>query len=96
MSEHLKELKGRVVLVITNDGRSIIGTLRGVDNVTNLLLTECKERVYSETEPVQEVELGLFILRGDNCALVGQVNQAKEEKLDLTTIRAPRMKPVVH
>ena len=96
MSEFLRELNGRVVSVITNDGRHVIGTLRGVDNVTNILLTGCKERVYSEDEGVQEVELGLYILRGDNCALVGLLNMAKDEKLDPAMIRAPRMKPIVH
>jgi U6 snRNA-associated Sm-like protein LSm8 len=70
--------------------------LRGVDKVTNILLTNCKERVYSESEPVQEVELGLYILRGDNCAMVGVVNDAKESKLDLTAVRAPRMRPIIH
>jgi U6 snRNA-associated Sm-like protein LSm8 len=71
MSEFLRELQGKLVSVITNDGRHVVGTLRGVDGVTNVLLTGCKERIYSESEGVQEVELGLFILRGDNCALVG-------------------------
>ena len=96
MSEFLRELHGRLVSVITNDGRHVIGTLRGVDSVTNIILSGCKERVYSEEEGVQEVELGLYILRGDNCALVGLLNTAKDEKLDLASLRAPRMKPIVH
>ena len=96
MSEFLRELQGKLVSVINNDGRHVIGTLRGVDTVTNMILSGCKERVYSEDDGVQEVELGLYILRGDNCALVGQVNTAKDEKLDLANLRAPRMKPIVH
>lgn len=96
MSEYLRELKGKVVSVITNDGRHVIGTLRGVDPVTNIVLSGCKERVYSEDDGVQEVDLGLYILRGDNCALVGALNLAKDEKLDLSAIRAPRIKPLVH
>jgi len=96
MSDYLRELKGKVVSIITNDGRHVIGTLRGVDQVTNMILSGCKERVYSEDEGVQEVELGLYILRGDSCAVVGAVNQAKDEKLDLSSIMAPRMKPIVH
>jgi small nuclear ribonucleoprotein (snRNP)-like protein len=35
------------VSVITNDGRNIIGVLRGYDQTTNLILDECHERVYS-------------------------------------------------
>ena len=37
------------VSVITNDGRNIIGILRGYDQTTNVVLEECHERVYSST-----------------------------------------------
>jgi len=96
MSEFLHELSGRIVSVITNDGRHVIGTLRGVDGVTNLLLSNCKERIYSEEDGVQEVDLGVYLLRGDNCALVGLFNSSKDQKFDLLTTRAPRMKPIAH
>ena len=36
-----------MVSVITNDGRNIVGILRGFDVTTNLLLEDCHERVYS-------------------------------------------------
>ncbi len=36
-----------VVSVITNDGRNIVGVLRGFDQTNNLILDECHERVYS-------------------------------------------------
>ena len=35
------------IAVITNDGRSIVGILRGYDQATNIILDECHERVYS-------------------------------------------------
>ena len=38
------------VAVITNDGRNIVGLLRGYDQATNLILDECHERVYSTKE----------------------------------------------
>jgi len=37
------------VSVITNDGRNIVGILRGYDQTTNLIMEECHERVYSTT-----------------------------------------------
>jgi U6 snRNA-associated Sm-like protein LSm8 len=37
------------VNVITNDGRCIVGLLRGYDQTNNLVLESCHERVYSTT-----------------------------------------------
>jgi hypothetical protein len=37
------------VSIITNDGRNIVGILRGFDVTTNLILESCHERVYSTT-----------------------------------------------
>jgi hypothetical protein len=36
-----------VISVITSDGRTIVGMLRGFDQTTNLILEDCHERVYS-------------------------------------------------
>ena len=59
----------KVVQVVTNDGRNIVGLLKGFDQTTNVILDECRERVFSNDAGVEEVQLGLYILRGDNmCA----------------------------
>lgn len=42
------------------------GELKGFDQTTNVILTGSTERVYSLEEGVEEVELGLYIVRGDN------------------------------
>jgi len=42
------------------------GLLRGFDNLTNVILESAEERVFSEEEGVEIVELGLYIVRGDN------------------------------
>ena len=52
--------------VITNDGRHIVGTLRGFDQVTNVILEDCAERVYSSESGVEEAPLGVYMIRGDN------------------------------
>lgn len=39
--------------------------LRGFDQTLNLILDECHERVYSGAG-VEQMVLGLFIVRGDN------------------------------
>lgn len=55
-----------VITVITCDGRNLVGNLRGFDQTTNLILDECHERVFSPSAGVEQVVLGLYIIRGDN------------------------------
>lgn len=42
------------------------GVLKGYDQCINVVLDDSFERVYSTKEPVEAVELGLYIVRGDN------------------------------
>lgn len=56
----------KAVSIITCDGRNIIGTLKGYDQVQNLILSDSHERVYSEDKGVVQQVLGLYIIRGDN------------------------------
>lgn len=42
------------------------GTLKGFDQVINLVLDESHERVFSTVSGVDQVILGLYIIRGDN------------------------------
>ncbi|KAK6230319.1 hypothetical protein QUC31_001837, partial [Theobroma cacao] len=59
-------LCAETISVITNDGRNIVGILKGFDQATNIILDESHERVYSTKEGVQQLVLGLYIIRGDN------------------------------
>jgi len=92
----LKEIVNKQVSILTCDGRSIVGQLRGVDQVTNVILDECHERVYSADAGVEQVVLGLYIIRGDNIALIGELDADLDSKTDLATVRARPIKPVVH
>ena len=47
-------------------GRLRQGTLRGYDQTTNMILHNAQERVFSLNEGVEVVQLGLYIIRGDN------------------------------
>jgi U6 snRNA-associated Sm-like protein LSm8 len=91
----LEDFVDQTVLVITADGRSIVGTLRGFDQTINLILEECHERVYSG-HGVSQMLLGLYVLRGDNIAAIGELDEVKDKKLDLASVNAPPVKPVVH
>ncbi|XP_073043837.1 sm-like protein LSM8 [Primulina huaijiensis] len=92
----LESLVDQLISVITNDGRNIVGILKGFDQATNMILDESHERVYSTKEGVQQIVLGLYIIRGDNISVVGELDEDLEARLDLTELRAHPLKPVVH
>jgi U6 snRNA-associated Sm-like protein LSm8 len=50
----LEGLVDKVVQVITNDGRVIVGLLKGFDQTTNVILDECHERVFSGSTGVEQ------------------------------------------
>ena len=69
MAAMMEGYVNKVVQVVTNDGRNIVGVLKGFDQTTNIILEDCNERVFSSTTGVEQVALGLYIVRGDNmCA----------------------------
>ncbi|CAM9732755.1 unnamed protein product [Scytosiphon promiscuus] len=96
MAASLQELQGKLVSVITGDGRQILGNLKGYDHTINLVLEGCKERIYSQARGVEQVQLGLYICRGDNIAVIGEVDEVEDASKDLSRIRADPLKPVTH
>lgn len=67
---------GKRVSVVANDGRVVVGKLLGFDQVSNLVLSECVERIFRADAGVDVVSLGVFVLRGDNVAAVGEMDEA--------------------
>ncbi|CAH8432361.1 unnamed protein product [Schistosoma guineensis] len=96
MASELEAYVGRMVNVITSDGRTIVGTLKGFDNVVNLVIKDSHERVFSPTEGVEQVPLGLFIIRGQNVAVVGELDEDLDRRIDFSQLRAEPLNPVVH
>ena len=86
------------ITVICNDGRVIAGTLRGFDQAVNLILSDCVERVFSGEGAETELQPlgGLHVIRGDNVAVVGEVDAEKEAGADWGSKRAPPLPPVTH
>lgn len=84
----LLQYHNQTVLVITQDGRVIIGTLSGSDAVGSIVLQNSTERIFSPDEGVEEVPLGLYILRGDSICLVGQVDVDKDKGIDWEGVKA--------
>ncbi len=89
---------GESVSIITNDGRHIVGKLKGYDQMTNLILEGSRERVYPGAGKVgvDEIALGLYLLRGDCIAIVGQVDDEADSKIDLKTVKGVPLKDVRH
>ncbi|KAJ2880501.1 hypothetical protein H4R27_004688, partial [Coemansia aciculifera] len=73
------------VSVVMNDGRLVVGILRGLDQTTNIIMQSCQERIFSEDEAVEVVDLGLYMIRGDNIAIIGLVDEVVDAALDLDT-----------
>lgn len=80
------------LFIVTADGRTIVGTLLGNDQVQNLILNDAVERVHSADADVEEVPLGLYVIRGDNLCLVGEYDETKLNDAE----RVPQpLKPVL-
>ncbi|XP_076954970.1 sm-like protein LSM8 [Bidens hawaiensis] len=92
----LESVVDQLISVITNDGRNIVGILKGFDQATNIILDESHERVYSTKEGVQQHVLGLYIIRGDNICIIGELDEELDAGLDLSEVRAQPLKPVIH
>ena len=92
----MKDYLDKLVSVITCDGRNIIGTLKGIDQMSNIILQDSHERHYYENKSCQIIILGLYIIRGQNIAIIGELNENDDAKLDLKNIRGNQCKPVVH
>ena len=84
------------VSIITSDGKVLIGTLKGIDNGINVILDDSHERVFSIDQGVEKHQLGLCVIRGENVAVIGQVDRDEDHQIDLANCKAKPLKPVVH
>merc|ERR1712165_192878 len=96
MAAALEGYVNRLVSVITADGRNFVGTLKGFDQVINLILEDTHERVFSVNAGVEQVVLGLHIVRGDNIAIIGEIDEEEDKRWDLSSVRAEPVASIVH
>lgn len=78
-------------MVVTSDGRVLVGKFVGHDQVQNIILSESHERVYSEDADVECVPTGLYVVRGDTVCMIGDFD---ETALD-ARIRVPFQLPAI-
>ncbi|KAJ7439318.1 hypothetical protein FB451DRAFT_1027012 [Mycena latifolia] len=84
----------RRVLLILQDGRVIVGVMVGFDQKSNVVLSDSKERIYSIDEGVEEIPLGLYLVKGDMIVLIGEIDDAVDQAVDLGTIHAEPIPPI--
>ena len=64
------------LLVQLRDGRKVLGVLRSFDQFANLVLEGATERLIAGSLYC-ELPLGLFIIRGENVVLLGEIDPAR-------------------
>ncbi|CAD7088452.1 unnamed protein product [Hermetia illucens] len=82
---HLLDEVDKKLMVLLRDGRTLIGYLRSVDQFANLVLHRTIERIHVGTE-YGDIPRGVFIIRGENVVLLGEIDREKEVKLPLKEV----------
>ncbi|XP_012287825.1 U6 snRNA-associated Sm-like protein LSm1 [Orussus abietinus] len=80
----LEELDKKL-MVLLRDGRTLIGYLRSVDQFANLVLHRTIERIHVGKE-YGDIPRGVFIVRGENVVLLGEIDREKEKDLPLSEV----------
>ena len=73
----LVEELDKKLLVMLRDGSKILGTLRSFDQFANIVLQDAVERIIVGSS-YSDIHLGLYIVRGENVVLMGEVDEATE------------------
>lgn len=73
------------LMVLLRDGRTLIGYLRSVDQFANIVLHRTIERIHVGKE-YGDIPRGIFIVRGENVVLLGEIDREKEKDLPLTQV----------
>ncbi|XP_028131177.1 U6 snRNA-associated Sm-like protein LSm1 [Diabrotica virgifera virgifera] len=82
---HLLDELDKKLMVLLRDGRTLIGYLRSVDQFANLVLHQTIERIHVGSE-YGDIPRGVFIVRGENVVLLGEIDADKEGELPLTEV----------
>ncbi|KAK9353770.1 hypothetical protein V1505DRAFT_363429 [Lipomyces doorenjongii] len=73
------------LLVVLRDGRKLIGILRSFDQYANLVLQDTIERIIVESM-YSDIQRGVYIVRGENVVLVGEIDPEKENSIPLREV----------
>jgi len=81
------------MLVVLRDGRKLIGVLRSYDQFANLVLEDTVERIYHDNV-YGDIHRGVFLIRGENVVLLGEVDLDKEDTVPLSPVPLEHIIPV--
>ncbi|KAI8620232.1 U6 snRNA-associated Sm-like protein LSm8 [Chytriomyces sp. MP71] len=80
------------VFVVTYEGRTIMGELKGFDQTCTLILKKAVERIIHKNDITEEIPLGLYIIRGPDVAIVGELDADRDDAIDWEQVHAPTMR----
>ncbi|GAV61427.1 LSM domain-containing protein [Cephalotus follicularis] len=66
------------LLILLRDGRKLLGTLRSFDQFANAVLEGACERVIVGNLYC-DIPLGLYVIRGENVVLIGELDLERDE-----------------
>jgi len=81
------------MLVVLRDGRKLQGVLRSYDQFANLVLEDTVERIYHQ-DVFAEQSRGLFLIRGENVVLLGEVDLDQEDDVPLQQVEWSLLEPI--
>ncbi|KAJ1551446.1 hypothetical protein HK096_010958 [Nowakowskiella sp. JEL0078] len=87
MAAAIEDYVNKFVSILITDGRIIVGTLLGFDQTTNVVLKDSVEREFSENG-TNEIPLGVYLVRGDMIAMIGEVDMEKEAQISWREVTA--------
>lgn len=76
----LIEQLDRKISIILRDGRNLVGVLRSFDQYMNLTVENTHERVIVG-DKFADYPLGIYIVRGDNVVLLGEVDEERNARV---------------
>ncbi|KZW02138.1 Sm-like ribonucleo protein [Exidia glandulosa HHB12029] len=92
-SGSLVDCVDKKMLVVLRDGRKLFGVLRSYDQFANLVLEDTVERFY-HGENYGEVRRGVFLIRGENVVLLGEIDLDVEDEVPLQPVPQDMIQPV--
>lgn len=75
-------------MILTVDGRILVGEFVGNDQVQNVILTNAQERLYSSDADMEIIALGVYLIRGDSVCVIGEFEDPPEES-SMMAVRIP-------
>ncbi|KAI9832343.1 MAG: hypothetical protein M1826_002029 [Phylliscum demangeonii] len=84
----LLDLTDKKLMVVLRDGRKLIGVLRSWDQFANLVLQDTVERIFIH-ELYADVPRGIYMVRGENVLLLGEIDLDKDDYIPEPYREAP-------